>query len=165
MKRWLPIVAAAFLIAGCDSGNEEPPATPPVGVDTTGSSAPSSDSPASGASSGEAAGTTAGATAEAEAGGAEAGGAAQAVSTEEVHALLKKHNCTSCHAIDKKLVGPAYREVAQKYQGDSSARRHLIDKVVKGGSGVWGPVPMPPHPNVPEADIEAIVDWTLAGAN
>lgn len=98
-------------------------------------------------------------------GGGAAAGGAQPVSAEQVQALMKKHNCASCHAIDKKLIGPSYKEVAEKYKGDSSARQHLIDKVKKGGSGVWGPVPMPPHPNVPESDIAAIVDWTLAGAN
>ena len=114
--------------------------------------------------SGTASGSTQGASQQADASAA-AGGAAQPVSAEQVQALMKKHNCSSCHAIDKKLIGPSYKEVAEKYKGDSSARQHLIDKVKKGGSGVWGPVPMPPHPTVPEADIEAIVDWTLAGAS
>lgn len=233
MKRWLPIVATAFLIVGCDGGNDEPPATPPAGADASGSSAadenlvtgprgseqtlpPVSQAPATGDSgrdsaatqpkeelteqeekstmpqagqannymsealskdgagdSGTAPGSAPGASQQADASAAAGaagsaaagGGAAQTVSAEQVQALMKKHNCASCHAIDKKLVGPSYKEVAEKYKGDSSAEQHLIDKVKKGGSGVWGPVPMPPHPNVPESDIAAIVDWTLAGAN
>ena len=75
-------------------------------------------------------------------------------------ALAKKHNCTACHAIDKKLVGPAYRDVAAKYRGQNVAAK-LEEKVKKGGSGVWGPIPMPPNAAVPEADIKKLVDWVL----
>ena len=75
-------------------------------------------------------------------------------------ALAKKHNCTSCHAIDKKLVGPAYKDVAAKYKGQNVAAK-LEDKVKKGGSGVWGPIPMPPNAAVPDADIKKLVDWVL----
>ena len=79
-------------------------------------------------------------------------------------AMAKKYNCTACHAVDKKLVGPAYQDVAKKYAGDKSAEAKLIEKVKKGGSGVWGPVPMPPNPTVPDADVKALVEWILAGA-
>ena len=75
-------------------------------------------------------------------------------------ALAKKHNCTACHAIDKKLVGPAYKDVAAKYKGQDVAAK-LEDKVKKGGSGVWGPIPMPPNAAVPDADIKKLVDWVL----
>ncbi len=75
-------------------------------------------------------------------------------------ALAKKHNCTACHAIDKKLVGPAYKDVAAKYRGQNVAAT-LEEKVKKGGSGVWGPIPMPPNAAVPEADIQRLVDWVL----
>ncbi|HEY0879581.1 MAG TPA: c-type cytochrome [Zeimonas sp.] len=230
MKRWLPIVAVAFLVAGCDNSNDEPPVSPQTGSDATSSgsaaneplatgprgpeqtlpqtaapTAPAdsgrdsaatkpreelskteeqnampkagqannymsealtaqSGSDASGGSSSSGGGApAAGAASGAAAPGA--GGAAQPVSQEQVLALMKKHNCASCHAVDKKLVGPSYKEVAAKYKDDSSAEGKLIDKVVKGGSGVWGPVPMPPHPTVPKDDIKAIVDWILAGAN
>ncbi len=78
--------------------------------------------------------------------------------------MAKKYNCTACHAVDKKLVGPAYKDVAAKYKGDAAAATKLAEKVKKGGSGVYGPVPMPPNPNVPDADIKALVDWILAGA-
>ena len=75
-------------------------------------------------------------------------------------ALAKKHNCTACHGIDKKLVGPAYKDVAAKYKGQTVAAR-LEEKVKKGGSGVWGPIPMPPNAAVPDADIKKLVDWVL----
>lgn len=77
-------------------------------------------------------------------------------------ALAKKYACTACHAIDKKLVGPAYKDVAAKYKGDAKAEAKLAEKVKKGGSGVWGPVPMPPNPNVPDADIAKLVKWVLS---
>ena len=75
-------------------------------------------------------------------------------------ALAKKHNCTACHAVDKKLVGPAYKDVAKKYKGQNVAAQ-LEQKVKKGGQGVWGPVPMPPNGAVPEGDIKKLVDWIL----
>jgi cytochrome c len=75
-------------------------------------------------------------------------------------ALAKKHNCTACHAIDKKLVGPAYKDVAAKYKGQNVAAK-LEEKVKKGGQGVWGPVPMPPNAAVPDADIKTLVAWVL----
>ena len=77
-------------------------------------------------------------------------------------ALAKKYACTACHAIDKKLVGPAYKDVAAKYKGDAKAAENLAAKVKKGGSGVWGPVPMPPNPNVPDADVAKLVKWVLS---
>ena len=88
-----------------------------------------------------------------------AAGAAHAQSADE---LLKKHGCTACHAVDKKVVGPAYNDVAAKYKGDAKAAAMLADKVKKGGSGVWGPVPMPPNPQVPDADIKTMVAHILA---
>jgi len=78
--------------------------------------------------------------------------------------LAKKYNCTACHAVDKKLVGPAYQDVAAKHKGDAGAVAKLVEKVKKGGSGVYGPVPMPPNPAVPDADVKALVEWVLAGA-
>jgi cytochrome c len=77
-------------------------------------------------------------------------------------ALAKKHNCFACHAIDKKVVGPSYKDVANKYRGDKSAEAKLVDKVKKGGAGVWGQVPMPPNATVPDADVKALVQWILS---
>jgi cytochrome c len=77
-------------------------------------------------------------------------------------ALAKKHACTACHSIDKKLVGPAYKDVAVKYKGDAKAEAKLAEKVKKGGSGVWGQIPMPPNPNVPDADLSKLVKWVLS---
>jgi cytochrome c len=85
--------------------------------------------------------------------------AAQAQSAED---LLKKHGCTACHAVNKKLVGPAYNDVAAKYKGDAKAAAALADKVKKGGAGVWGQVPMPPNPQVPDADIKTMVTYVLS---
>ena len=76
--------------------------------------------------------------------------------------LLAKSGCTVCHANDKKIVGPAYNEVAAKYKGDASAPAKLADKVKKGGTGVWGPVPMPPNTTVSDADIKTLVAYILA---
>src|SRR5687767_2589 len=74
-------------------------------------------------------------------------------------ALAKKHNCFACHQVDKKVVGPSYKEVAAKYGSDKGAQAKLADKVKKGGVGVWGQVPMPPNAAVPDADVQALVKW------
>ena len=75
--------------------------------------------------------------------------------------LAKKHNCLACHTLDKKSVGPAYKEIAKKYKGQAGIEAKLAEKVKKGGQGVWGPVPMPPNAAVPDADIKKLVDWVL----
>ena len=75
--------------------------------------------------------------------------------------LAKKNACTACHAVDKKLVGPSYKDVAAKYAGQKDAVAKLTQKVLKGGSGVWGPVPMPANPQVSEAEAKQLVDWIL----
>lgn len=77
-------------------------------------------------------------------------------------ALLKKHNCTACHQMDKKLVGPAYNEVAKKYKGQKDMVAKLVEKVKKGGQGAWGSVPMPPNPAVPDADIRKMVAYIVS---
>ena len=76
--------------------------------------------------------------------------------------LAKKNACTACHAIDKKVVGPAFKEVAAKYRNDKGAEAKLVDKVKKGGVGVWGQVPMPPNAAVPDADVKTLVKWVLS---
>ena len=75
--------------------------------------------------------------------------------------LAQKKNCMACHAVDKKLVGPAYKDVAAKYAGQKDAVDKLAVKVLKGGSGVWGPVPMPANPQVTEAEAKQLVQWIL----
>jgi len=86
--------------------------------------------------------------------------AAPVVQADE--ALLKKHNCVACHQIDKKVVGPAYKDVAKKYKGQKDIAVKLAEKVKKGGQGAWGPVPMPPNPQVPDADIKKMVEFVLS---
>ena len=85
--------------------------------------------------------------------------ATPALANEE---LAKKNACTACHAIDKKLVGPAYKEVAAKYRGDAGAEAKLVDKVKKGSQGTWGQVPMPPNSAVKDEDVKALVKWVLS---
>ena len=76
-------------------------------------------------------------------------------------ALATSKNCMACHAVDKKIVGPAYKEVAAKYQGDKSAADKLATKIMKGGSGVWGAIPMPANPQVNEAEAKKLAAWVL----
>jgi len=83
------------------------------------------------------------------------------VAATDATALAAKYNCTACHASDKKIVGPSYKEVAAKYAGDAGAAAKLEQKVKNGGSGTWGAIPMPPN-NVPDADLKALVAWILA---
>lgn len=77
-------------------------------------------------------------------------------------ALATKNNCMACHAVDKKLVGPAFKDVAKKYASQKDADAVLIAKVMKGGSGVWGAIPMPANAQVKEADAKTLVNWILA---
>src|SRR5437762_7679533 len=76
--------------------------------------------------------------------------------------LAQKKNCMACHAVDKKVVGPAYKEVAAKYAGQKDAVEKLAQKVMKGGSGTWGAVPMPANPQVNEAEAKQLVQWVLS---
>ncbi len=77
-------------------------------------------------------------------------------------ALAQKNACMSCHGVDKKIVGPAFKEVAAKYKGDKGAEAKLVAKVKAGGKGVWGQVPMPPNPQVKDEDLHKIVSWILS---
>lgn len=77
-------------------------------------------------------------------------------------ALFEKNDCKTCHAIDHKLVGPSYEDVAKKFAGQPNAETTLIDAVKNGHVGTWGQVPMPPHPTMPDSEIKAIVDWILS---
>ena len=77
-------------------------------------------------------------------------------------ALATAKNCMACHAVDKKLVGPSYKDVAAKYAGQKDAAEKLAGKVLKGGSGVWGPVPMPANAQVSAEEAKKLVAWVLA---
>jgi cytochrome c len=92
--------------------------------------------------------------------------AAVQANAEEGLELAKKSGCLACHSVEKKIVGPAWQDVSNKYKGDAGARARLIEKIKKGGKGNWtevtGGVPMPPYsPRVAEADIEKLVDFVL----
>ena len=76
-------------------------------------------------------------------------------------ALATAKNCMACHAVDKKLVGPAYKDVAAKYAGQKDAVDKLSAKILKGGSGVWGPVPMPANAQVNEAEAKKLAAWVM----
>jgi cytochrome c len=75
--------------------------------------------------------------------------------------LAMSKNCLTCHMVDKKLVGPAYTEVAKKYHGNKEAEEMLVKKVIAGGSGVWGQIPMPPNP-IKEEEARILVEWILS---
>lgn len=81
--------------------------------------------------------------------------------------LIKKARCVACHAVDAKRVGPAYRDVAEKYRGQAGAAAHLFEKVRHGGTGAWGQIPMPPHgeDKISDADLKTVVQWILDGAS
>jgi cytochrome c len=76
--------------------------------------------------------------------------------------LAQKKNCMACHAVDKKLVGPSFKDVAGKYAGQKDAVDKLTQKVMKGGAGAWGPVPMPANTQVSAAEAKQLVDWVLS---
>jgi cytochrome c len=86
---------------------------------------------------------------------------APALADEAGEKLLKDKGCTACHANDKKVIGPAYKEVAKKYKGDAGAAAKLAEKVIKGGQGVWGPIPMPPN-KVTDDEAKKMVATILA---
>jgi cytochrome c len=95
--------------------------------------------------------------------------AALALSTVAVSAhanldLAKAKNCVACHAVDKKLIGPAYKDVATKYASDKDAVAKLTKKVREGGTGVWGQIPMPSNPQVTAAEAESLVKWIMGGS-
>ncbi len=80
-------------------------------------------------------------------------------------AAAPKAGCMACHAMDKKLVGPAFKDIAAKYKGQGDAVAKLSDKVRKGGAGVWGPIPMPPNPaeKISDGDLKDVMGWILKG--
>ncbi|HJU99014.1 MAG TPA: c-type cytochrome [Burkholderiaceae bacterium] len=88
--------------------------------------------------------------------------ASQAAMADAGLDLAKSKNCLACHAVSTKLVGPAYKDVAAKYAGQKDAEAKLVQKVLKGGSGAWGAIPMPANPQVTEAEAHTLVKWVLA---
>ena len=76
--------------------------------------------------------------------------------------LAKAKNCMACHAVANKVLGPAYKDVAAKYTGQKDAEDKLVSKVLKGGSGAWGAIPMPANPQVSEAEARTLVKWIMA---
>ena len=93
---------------------------------------------------------------------AAAASAHAAVDAAKAQEIANKNACMGCHQVDKKLVGPSYKEVAAKYAGQKDAVDKLTQKVMKGGSGTWGAVPMPANPQVNEAEAKQLVQWVLS---
>lgn len=87
---------------------------------------------------------------------------AYAADGKAAEALAKNSGCLACHTVDKKLVGPAYKDIAAKYRGQKGAEAELIKKVKAGGKGVWGDIPMSPNAHVKDEDIKTIVQWILS---
>lgn len=90
-----------------------------------------------------------------------AAGLLSAGAAQADEALAKAKNCMSCHQLDKKVVGPAYKEVAKKYAGNAAAEKMLAEKIIKGGKGAWGEVPMPPNPAVKPEEAAKLAKWVL----
>ena len=88
--------------------------------------------------------------------------ASQAAMADAGLDLAKAKNCMTCHTVATKLVGPAYKDVAAKYAGQKDAEAKLVTKVIKGGSGAWGAIPMPANPQVNEAEAKTLVKWVLS---
>jgi cytochrome c551/c552 len=88
--------------------------------------------------------------------------AAQSAAADPTGRLLESHACNGCHALDKRVVGPSFREIAQRYAADQGATARLAAKVRSGGQGVWGAVPMPPASGISDADLSALIAWVLA---
>lgn len=78
--------------------------------------------------------------------------------------LARQKACLSCHGVDNSVVGPAFRDVAQRYKGQDGAPAQLLEKLRRGGSGAWGGVPMPPNPDLPDEEARALLAWILSGA-
>ncbi len=89
-------------------------------------------------------------------------GVLSAANAQAQEAKAQASGCMTCHGIDKKIVGPAYKDVAKKYRNDKGAEARLVAKVKHGGKGVWGDVPMPPNAHVKDEDIKSIVHWILS---
>ena len=91
-------------------------------------------------------------------------GAQASTEDEKAFATAKQNACLGCHAINKKIVGPSFQSVAEKYKNDSNAQVFLKNKIAKGGSGSWGVVPMPANTKLSDADLSLLTSWILRGA-
>ena len=89
---------------------------------------------------------------------------AQAQDAAAAKALASKNACLACHAVDKKMVGPAFKDVAAKHKGQAGALDAVAARIKSGGSGTYGPVPMPPQPNLKDDELKLLAGWILAGA-
>lgn len=89
---------------------------------------------------------------------------ANAMDAAAAKALATKSACLGCHAVDKKLVGPSYKDVAAKYKGQADAEVKLAASIKAGGSGKWGPVPMPPQAALKDDELKLLAAWVMAGA-
>jgi cytochrome c551/c552 len=162
--------AVVFMANGSGASFKEPPpaatastaaaapATPAAAPAVAGAAGGVTPAAAAAAPSASAAGATPTASPAAPGASAKAAGPLDSAAAQ---AMMQKDGCGACHAVDKKIVGPAYHDVAAKYKGDSGALAKLTQKVKAGGSGVWGSVPMPPNAHVPDGDIQALVSWIL----
>jgi cytochrome c5 len=160
--------AVVYMANRSGANFKEPPATTPAAAAPAAAvpAAPTSAAPASAAgtpaaSAPAAPAVAAPATATSTVAAAPATKAGAPLDLSSGQAMMQKDGCAACHALDKTIVGPAYNQVAAKYRGDKTAEAKLEQKVKAGGSGVWGPVPMPPNSAVPDADIKALVSWIL----
>jgi len=90
-----------------------------------------------------------------------AGNASAALDKAAADALMKKDGCAACHAVDKKVIGPSYQDVAAKYVAEKDAVAKLSKKVKDGGAGVWGQIPMPPNAHIPDAEVKELVTWIM----
>jgi cytochrome c len=131
MKKFLALIPLLVFFAACGGNNSNNNATTPVGNETT--TAPAA--------------------------------AANDISANPDYqkglAIVAKSGCLACHKVDSKLIGPAYKDVANKYAGSDTAVTYLSHKIIHGGSGVWGNVMMIPHPDISEADAESMVKYIL----
>lgn len=89
---------------------------------------------------------------------------AEAPTYEQVSEILQKNACLACHQVDTKVIGPAYKEIAEKYKGDAANAELLAKHIKEGSQGVWGAIPMPPNVNITDDDLSIVVDWLMAGA-
>ena len=87
---------------------------------------------------------------------------AQQPDAKQALALVEKHGCASCHQPDQRILGPSYQEIAAKYKGKPEVIKALTIKVIKGGSGVWGQIPMTPNEGIPETELQTMLQWIMA---